>query len=141
MVRRAAILLLLVIPGLLQSCAPDPFYRSHWSSHELPPMYSKGFYQVGWASYYGREFHGEPTASGECFDMFGFTAAHTTLPLGARIKVTNLENGLSVIVRVNDRGPFVEGCILDLSYKAALEIGMDRPGTAMVRIEIVGYVP
>lgn len=94
-------------------------------------------YQVGVASYYGREFHGRRTASGEIFDMFALTCAHRKLPFGTRIRVTNLDNGKSVIVRVNDRGPFVAGRILDLSYAAAKRIGMVATGTARVKIEIL----
>lgn len=141
MIRRAVVLLLLVGTVVVQSCASDPFYRARGRSHAPSRTYSKGFYQVGWASYYGRAFHGKRTASGERFDMYGLTAAHNTLPLGTCIKVTNLENGLSVIVRVNDRGPFVEDRIVDLSYGAALKIGMVHMGTVKVRIEVVGYVP
>ncbi|MGE5893947.1 MAG: septal ring lytic transglycosylase RlpA family protein [bacterium] len=89
------------------------------------------------ASYYADEFHGRPTASGEIFDMNGRTAAHRSLPFGTRLKVTNRENGKSVIVTVTDRGPFVEGRDLDLSLGAAKEIGMVADGTAAVKAEIL----
>ncbi|UCH77466.1 MAG: septal ring lytic transglycosylase RlpA family protein [Candidatus Coatesbacteria bacterium] len=94
-----------------------------------------GYREVGAASYYGREFHGRATASGEKFDMNALTAAHKTLPFGTRVRVTNLANDKSVVVRVNDRGPFVEGRIIDLSYAAAKKIGMVEAG--VVRVEIV----
>ena len=97
-----------------------------------------GAYQIGVSSYYGKKFHGRPTASGEPFDMHALTAAHRTLSFGTEIQVTNLENGRSVIVRVNDRGPFVEGRVLDLSRAAARRIDMIGTGTAMVKIEVVG---
>lgn len=92
---------------------------------------------VGLASWYGREFDGRRTASGERFDMNRLTAAHRTLPFNTRVRVTNLENGRSVEVRINDRGPFVEGRIIDLSYRAARKIGMVKPGLARVRLEVL----
>lgn len=137
MVRNAAVLRLLMVAVVIHGCASEPLYRARRRSEKG----SKGCVQVGWASYYGPEFHGEPTASGERFDMYELTAAHTTLPFGTRIKVTNLENGRSVIVRVNDRGPFMEGRVLDLSYGAALKIEMVPGGTTKVRIEVLGCVP
>lgn len=91
----------------------------------------------GTASYYGRELAGNRTASGERFDPHGFTAAHRTLPLGTRLRVTNVANGRSVIVRVNDRGPFVGKRVIDVSLGAAREIQMVRSGTALVRLELV----
>ena len=94
-------------------------------------------YQIGLASYYGRRFHGRRTANGERFDMYDFTAAHRALPLGSVIRVTNVSNGRSVRVRVNDRGPYIRGRVLDLSYAAAYRLGMVRSGLARVTIEIV----
>lgn len=91
----------------------------------------------GEASYYGDELAGRPTASGERFDPARMTAAHRTLPMGTRLRVTNVRNGESVIVRVNDRGPFSGNRALDLSYAAARQIGMIRTGTSRVRIEIL----
>jgi len=99
---------------------------------------SEGFVQVGIASWYGPGFHGSRTASGEIYNMYKLTAAHKTLPLGTYVKVINLENGRSVIVKINDRGPFVEGRIIDLSYAAAKKIGMLRKGTAKVKIIALG---
>jgi rare lipoprotein A (peptidoglycan hydrolase) len=91
----------------------------------------------GVASWYGYPHHGRITASAQRFDMYGFTAAHRTLPFGTRLRVTNLINGRSVIVTVTDRGPFVKQRVLDLSYAAAREIGMVGPGTAPVQLEIL----
>jgi rare lipoprotein A len=94
----------------------------------------------GTASYYGRELAGNRTASGERFNPAGFTAAHRTLPLGTKLRVTNVANGRSVIVRVNDRGPFVGKRLIDVSLGAAQEIQMIRTGTAQVRLELVPTV-
>lgn len=95
------------------------------------------FSQTGTASWYGRQFHGRKTASGETFDMNGMTAAHRSLPLNCYIRVTNKNNGKSVIVKVNDRGPFHGNRVLDLSYGAAKQIGITNAGTAKVSIERV----
>jgi rare lipoprotein A (peptidoglycan hydrolase) len=93
--------------------------------------------QSGKASWYGRGFHGKPTASGDVFDQRLMTAAHKTLPLGSRARVINLQNGNSVEVTINDRGPFVPGRIIDLSRAAADELGILESGLAQVRIELV----
>ncbi len=98
-----------------------------------------GFTQTGTASWYGKDFHGKSTSSGETYNMNAMTAAHKTLPLGVYVKVHNRDNGREVIVRVNDRGPFVKGRIIDLSYAAAKKLGVDVAGTAPVRIEALGY--
>lgn len=91
----------------------------------------------GMASYYGSEFKGGRTASGERFDPGALTAAHRSLSFGSRVAVTNLANGKEVIVRINDRGPHGKGRIIDLSYAAAKEIGMHRSGTARVKLELL----
>ena len=93
-------------------------------------------YQVGTASWYGEQFQGKQTASGEPFDMQDFTAAHPTLPLGTFVKVTNLHNGHTVVVRINDRGPVVDGRIIDLSYNAARVLGFRDRGIQRVRIDL-----
>lgn len=93
--------------------------------------------EVGWASWYGEPFHGRKTASGEVYDMYQLTAAHKTLPLGTTVMVTHLKNDRSVMVTVNDRGPFVRGRIIDLSYAAAQGLGMVREGVARVRVEVL----
>jgi rare lipoprotein A len=92
---------------------------------------------VGVASFYGNKFQGRRTANGEKFDNHAFTAAHKSLRFGSRVKVINLRNGLSVIVRVNDRGPFIRGRIIDLSKAAAKKIGITHSGTVIVRLEII----
>src|SRR5947208_9242074 len=101
-----------------------------------PPPITDGV-QVGVASWYGPGFHGNRTANGEVYDQYELTAAHPSLPLGTRVMVTNLANGRSVDVRINDRGPFVDGRAIDLSYAAARVLRMVGPGTARVRIEVL----
>ena len=108
-------------------------------SRRYPRSYSRpgGYREVGEASYYGREVHGKATASGEKFDMNAFTGAHRTLPFGTKVRVTNLANKKSVVVRINDQGPFVTGRIIDLSYAAAKRIKMLNAGVADVEIVVV----
>jgi rare lipoprotein A len=93
----------------------------------------------GVASYYADDFHGKLTSNGEVFDMHGLTAAHRTLPFDSVVRVTNLENNKSVVLRINDRGPFVDGRIIDLSLGAARELDMVQKGTARVRIEVLEW--
>ena len=95
-----------------------------------------GFVEEGRASWYGPGFHGRLTSNGESYDMHALTAAHKTLPLGTHVKVTRTDNGRSVVVRLNDRGPFVDERIIDLSRAAAQQLGMIGPGTAPVRLEV-----
>lgn len=99
------------------------------------------FFQEGLASWYGKKFHGRPTASQEVYDMNALTAAHKTLPFETRVKVTNLDNGLEVVVRINDRGPFVKDRIIDLSYQASKELGMLEQGMARVRLSVLTAPP
>src|SRR5438270_527883 len=94
-------------------------------------------FQVGRASWYGKQFVGRATASGEPFDMYQFTAAHRTLPLGTQVRVTNLANGRALVVRINDRGPMIEGRILDLSYGAARVLDLHARGIGKVRIDVI----
>lgn len=94
-----------------------------------------GFTEQGIGSWYGYKFHGRRTSNGEIYDMYGMTAAHKTLPLPAYVRVTNLDNGRSVVVRVNDRGPFHEGRVIDLSYAAAAKLDYVNKGTARVKVE------
>lgn len=103
-----------------------------------PLKSSKGYKNKGIASWYGSDFHGRTTANGECYDMYALTAAHPTLPLPTTVRVTNLENNRSVILRINDRGPFARGREIDLSYRAALDLGMVNQGTAPVLVEAIG---
>jgi rare lipoprotein A (peptidoglycan hydrolase) len=91
--------------------------------------------EVGKASWYGPGFHGRQTASGETFDQNDMTAAHPTLPMGTKAKVTNLENGKKVEVTINDRGPFAKGRVIDLSHEAASKLDMEKDGTVQVKIE------
>jgi len=102
---------------------------------------TKGFAETGYASWYGKKFHGNKTSNGEIYDMYGMTAAHKTLPIPAYVRVVNLENDLSCVVRVNDRGPFHEGRVIDLSYAAAKKLGFHHKGTAKVRIETIEQTP
>lgn len=99
---------------------------------------SRGFRQQGIASWYGKKFHGRRTSSGETYDMYQLTAAHKQLPLPTSVEVKNLDNGRTVRVRVNDRGPFHENRVIDLSYAAALKLGMVENGTAFVEIRALG---
>jgi len=94
-------------------------------------------YQIGTASWYGSDFEGKPTASGEPYNMYELTAAHPTLPLGSHVRVTNLRNGRAVVVRINDRGPIVPGRIIDLSYGAAKVLGVKARGLQRVRLDVV----
>ncbi len=104
--------------------------------YPIPSAY--GHEQTGVASWYGTKFHGRKTSNGETYDMYSATAAHKTLPMNSNLLVKNLENGKETIVRVNDRGPFVKGRIIDLSLKAARAINMENKGTAKVRITALG---
>lgn len=97
----------------------------------------KGFKQEGQASWYGKKFHGHLTSNGEIYDMYSMTAAHKELPIPSYVKVTNKDNGKTTVVRVNDRGPFHPGRIIDLSYAAALKLDVIRTGTANVAIEVI----
>ena len=94
-------------------------------------------YQIGTASWYGENFEGKPTASGEPYEMYDMTAAHLTLPIGSYVRVTNLRNGKAVVVRVNDRGPVVPGRIIDLSYGAAQALQFRHKGLQRVRLDLV----
>lgn len=105
----------------------------------LPKSAQSGYVEEGIASWYGPDFHGKKTSNGEVYDMHGRTAAHKTLPLGVYVKVKNLANGREVEARVNDRGPFVKGRIIDLSQTLAKELDLIGAGTAPVRIEALGY--
>lgn len=96
-----------------------------------------GYSQTGIASYYGRKFHGRKTSNGEVFNMWALTAAHKTIPLNAKVRVTNLTNNKSVIVRINDHGPHARGRIIDLSRAAAAQIDMIENGTARVKVEVI----
>ena len=102
-----------------------------------PMKQARGFFQRGQASWYGKKFHGRRTSSGETYDMYGMTAAHPTLPLPTYVRVTNLDNNRTVVVKVNDRGPFLHSRIIDLSYAAAVKLDIVRTGTGNVEVESV----
>ncbi len=126
---------------VLLACATTPRYTREDSpvAHRAPSRRksaSRGS-TVGRASYYGPGFQGKKTASGERFDMNALTAAHRRLPFGTRVRVTNLDNGKSVVVRINDRGPFKKSRVIDLSLAAARKIGMTATGTARVKLEVL----
>jgi rare lipoprotein A len=112
----------------VQQTAPQPQPEHHW-------------YQIGRASWYGRFFQGRQTASGEDYDMNAMTCAHRSLPMGSLVKVTNLRNHKSVVLRVNDRGPVPRSRIIDLSYAAARFLGFGRRGTAPVRVDLISTDP
>gem|GEM_PF-186653 len=107
--------------------------------HPIPS--ADGYTEEGVASWYGKDFHGKPTSCGEIYDMHKLTAAHKILPMHTTLKVTNLENGRSVTVRVNDRGPFVSGRVIDMSFAGAKALDMHNKGTTRVRLESVGSIP
>lgn len=115
---------------------PKPYKVFGQWYHPLP--HADGFSQRGVASWYGQDFHGKKTSSGEIYDMHAMTAAHKTLPLGTFVQVTNLSNRRMVQVRINDRGPFVRDRIIDLSYSAARDLEVVGPGTAQVKIVALG---
>jgi rare lipoprotein A len=117
---------------------PEPYkIGGHWYQ---PLKDTHHFSERGLASWYGKGFHGHRTASGEVYNMYEMTAAHKTLPMGTYVRVRNFDNGKTVDVRINDRGPFVRGRILDLSYEAAKRIGVVGPGTAPVEIIALGFM-
>jgi rare lipoprotein A len=132
-VKREAVLALLLLL-FAASCGPSQRFSS-----DPPPVSNGTAHQLtGIASYYSDEFHGRTTANGEVFDMNALTAAHRTLPFNTLLRVRNLENGKEVTVRVNDRGPFVDDRVIDLSLAAAREIGLEVSGTARVSMEVLG---
>jgi len=142
---RRSLLSVIVIALALTACSiirkkesgvlPGPYCVHNHCYFPLPK--AKGYVEEGYASWYGPKFHGSRTASGERFNMYEMTAAHRTLPFGTYVKVTRLDTGQWVIVRINDRGPFVRGRIIDLSKKAAEKLGIVRDGLARVRVEVV----
>ena len=138
-------------PAPPQAGVPDAVPRAEpRSSHGNPPFYNvngqryevlasaDNFVERGVASWYGPDFHGHSTSSGEIYDMYAMTAAHRTLPIPCYARVTNLSNGRSVVVRINDRGPFVANRVIDLSYSAASRLDIVRTGTAFVELRTIG---
>jgi rare lipoprotein A len=115
----------------------DPHRDPHVAHAASAKGHVSRFRQLGLASWYGRGFHGHRTASGEHYDMYAMTAAHRTLPLGSYVRVTSLASARSVVVRINDRGPYARGRVIDLSYGAAVALGMHRAGVTKVAVERV----
>jgi rare lipoprotein A len=130
---------LLALPNAVPKAEPrahlgnPPFYEVFGQRYTLLES-SRGYLERGVASWYGPDFHGVRTSMGEFYDMYSMTAAHKTLPLPAYARVTNLRNGRSIVVRINDRGPFKANRIIDLSYAAALKLDMVRDGTTLVEV-------
>ena len=125
------------------SCAPSPRYHVKSGKSDTKQIRTANIKHkeemVGISSYYGKDFHGKLTANGEVYDMYGLTAAHKTLPLNSIVRVTNLTNNKTLILRVNDRGPFVKGRILDCSFGAAKKLGFIESGTTQVQIEVIEW--
>lgn len=132
-------LALILAAGILASCSTTVRYsnKTHYSEPKPKVQASKGETFFGKASFYADKYHGRTTANGERFDMHDYTAAHKELPFDTIVKVTNLKNGKSVVVRINDRGPFVKGRVIDLSKGAAEKIDMVAAGVVDVKLEIM----
>lgn len=132
---------ILALCCFIASCVTtSPRYRK--GAHTRPSKAQKNnhtgrYHSAGTASYYGPGFHGKKTANGETFNMHQLTAAHRTLPFGTKVKVINVSNNKSVIVRINDRGPFIRGRIIDLSYEAAKRLGFLKKGHTRVKLIII----
>lgn len=127
-----------VLPSNIKSPTKKPYVVNgnvYYPLHKVP----LGWSEEGIASWYGPNFNGQRTSDGEIYNMYDYTAAHKILPMNTIVKVTNLNNGKSVIVRINDRGPFVKNRIIDLSYAAAKKIGLDVTGTAPVKIKVIRF--
>jgi rare lipoprotein A len=134
--------ILLTIIFLLISCGSSIAYGDYvnttgMSRKQIESIKNHPKTQIGIASYYGKKFHKKRTANGEIFNMYKVSAAHKSYPLGTKVRVTNLENGKSLKLVINDRGPFVSGRIIDLSYKAARKLGFVNQGTVKVRIDVL----
>ena len=136
-------LLILILPSCASRSASlqrvpnklKPYTVNGKTYYPLPD--AKGYEEICYASWYGPNFHRKLTASGEPYNMYAYTAAHKILPLGTYVLVTNLENGKQVVVRINDRGPFVKNRCIDLSYAAAKKIGLIKKGVAKVKLQAV----
>jgi rare lipoprotein A len=136
------------IPGLPADATPRPEPRSKYGNGPVYEVFgerytvlnsSAGYMERGVASWYGNKFHGKRTSNQEVYDMHAMTAAHKSLPLPSYVRVRNLQNNRSVVVRVNDRGPFVDNRIIDLSYSAARKLDMIKDGTSMVEVEAISF--
>ena len=138
-------ILYLILILFLFNCTSSPRYASgdYLPKNNSTSKISKNFKNkkilIGESSYYADDFHGKITANGETYDMYGLTAAHKTLPLNTIIKVTNLSNKKTAILRINDRGPYAKGRILDCSYGAAIKLGFLDQGVTRVKIEVIEW--
>jgi len=124
-----------MIVSMTFGCAWKKSTQGYKYSDEIKDV--DGFTQKGLASWYGDKEHGNRTASGERFSKYDYTAAHKSLPFGTIVRVINLENGMDVVVKINDRGPFIRGRIIDLSYNSAKSIDLVRTGVAKVKVEVI----
>ena len=142
----------LIIFGILFSCTPSPRYQSNYNkskaskskkfkkkSNKTSTFNKNKMVYKGISSYYGHKFHGKLTANGEVFDMYGLTAAHKEMPFNTIVRVTNKNNGKSLIIRINDRGPYIDGRILDCSFGTAKKLGFIKEGIAPVKIEVIEW--
>ncbi len=134
--------LILISSIFIVSCGSSITYGDYvdttgWSRKQIESIKNHPKTQIGIASYYGKKFHKKRTANGEIFNMYKVSAAHKSYPLGTKVRVTNLKNGKSIKLVINDRGPFVKGRIIDLSYKAARKLDFVNQGTTKVRIDVI----
>ena len=134
--------LILISSIFIVSCSSNIAYGDYvdttgWSRKQIESIKNHPKTQIGIASYYGKKFHKKRTANGEIFNMYKVSAAHKSYPLGTKVRVTNLENGKSIKLVINDRGPFVKGRIIDLSYRAARKLDFVNQGTTKVRIDVI----
>ena len=134
--------ILLIFSALIIACGSSISYGDYvnttgWSRKQIESINNHPNTQIGIASYYGKKFHKKRTANGEIFNMYKVSAAHKSYPLGTKVRVTNLKNGKSIKLVINDRGPFVKGRIIDLSYKAARKLDFVNQGTVKVRIDVI----
>lgn len=134
--------LILISSIFIVSCGSSIAYGDYvdttgWSRKQIESIKNHPKTQIGIASFYGKKFHKKRTANGEIFNMYKVSAAHKSYPLGTKVRVTNLENGKSIKLVINDRGPFVKGRIIDLSYKAARKLDFVNQGTTKVRIDVI----
>ena len=134
--------LILISSIFIVSCGSSIAYGDYvdttgWSRKQIESIKNHPKTQIGIASNYGKKFHKKRTANGEIFNMYKVSAAHKSYPLGTKVRVTNLENGKSIKLVINDRGPFVKGRIIDLSYKAARKLDFVNQGTTKVRIDVI----
>ena len=134
--------MLLIFLAFILACGSSTAYGDYvdttgWSRKQIESIKNHPKTQIGIASYYGKKFHKKRTANGKIFNMYKVSAAHKSYPLGTKVRVTNLKNGKSIKLVINDRGPFIKGRIIDLSYKAAKKLDFVNQGTVKVRIDVI----